>query len=233
MDPGNQGYRSFWLWRAESMQAQFGWEGLFIDNVEASRAKYAVRRIALAKYPNDQSFQAAVEGFLAYIEQSYSGPQHKPILANIISVRDNATWLRYARHLDGAMMESFVTHFSDTPVSDGPLLSSKWAQQISLAENALAQGKRLILVSQGQRSDFELQRYAFASYLLVANGNAAFRYANADSYCQVWTYPDYGFQLGSPLGARYLTGGRWRRDFLKGYVLVNPSTGRAAIVVNP
>ncbi len=228
MDPGSEGYRSFWLERSLTLQAEFGWDRLFIDNVEASRAKYVTRGISLAAYPDDLSFQSAVEGFLVYIERSYSLLLHRPILANIVSVADQATWNRYIRHLDGAMIESFVTDSSESQ-----LPASEWAQQMSLAEAALAQGKTLILVSQGRQQDEKLQRFAFASYLLIANGNAAFRYTNADAYLEAWMYPDYDLKLGSPLGSRYLDGDMWRRDFSHGKVVVNPDTGDAEIVVSP
>ena len=39
MDPGNPGYREFWIKSAQEMQMQFGWDGVFIDNVEASLSK--------------------------------------------------------------------------------------------------------------------------------------------------------------------------------------------------
>ncbi len=51
MDPGNEGYRWFWLKRAITLQTQFGWDGLFLDNVEASRAKFGTRGIALGELP--------------------------------------------------------------------------------------------------------------------------------------------------------------------------------------
>ena len=44
MDPGNAGYRWFWLRRAMTLQSQFGWDGLFLDNVDASRAKFGDTR---------------------------------------------------------------------------------------------------------------------------------------------------------------------------------------------
>ncbi len=228
MDPGNPEFRSFWLERAKKLQAEFGWDGLFIDNVEASRTKFTSRGISLRAYPDEFSFQAAVEGFLAYIEHGYSKPSGKPMLANIVSVADDATWFRYLGHLDGAMMESFATD-----QSDGRLGSAEWEEQMKLVERALAEGKKLILVSQGRQTDNDLQRYAFASFLLIANGNASFRYANADSYVEPWVYPDYGIRLGGALGPRYRAGEAWQRDFANGQVLVNPKTGRAAIMVHP
>ena len=146
MDPGNPEFRSFWLERAKKLQAEFGWDGLFIDNVEASRTKFTSRGISLRAYPDEFSFQAAVDGFLAYVEHGYSKPSGKPMLANIVSVADDATWFRYLGHLDGAMMESFATD-----QSDGRLGSAEWEEQMKLVERALAEGKSSFLSRRGGR----------------------------------------------------------------------------------
>jgi hypothetical protein len=92
-------------------------------------------------------------------------------------------------------------------------------------------GKSIILVSQGTRDDTTLQRFAFASYLLINQGNAFFRYANSSKYREVWLYEDYGIDLGVPLGARYLDGQVWRRVFSNGTVMVNPETHEVEINV--
>ena len=40
MDPGQEGFRTFWLERARQTQTLYKWDGLFLDNVEASLSKY-------------------------------------------------------------------------------------------------------------------------------------------------------------------------------------------------
>jgi hypothetical protein len=100
-------------------------------------------------------------------------------------------------------------------------------------ENSLAQGKTMILVAQGDREQADLQTFAFASFLLVANGNAVFRFTNSENYREVWLYENYDLDLGAPLGARYEEDGGWRRDFENGTVFVNPDDHKAEIVVNP
>jgi len=101
------------------------------------------------------------------------------------------------------------------------------------AEVALAQGKTLILVGQGTHEDKQLQTFAFASYLLIADGNAYFRYTNSDSYRDLWMYDNYNIDLGRPLGNRVKNENEWRRDFENGYVIVNPKDHKAQIVINP
>jgi hypothetical protein len=227
MDPGNEGFRQFWLERAREMQETYGWDSLFLDNVEASRAKMVEDDTIPAKYPDDESYTQAVDGFLAYIRESYFQPSGKKMYGNIVSVNDDAVRERYIQHLDGVMMESFATDWSD-----GYRKHDDWEDQLKLADWVLSLGKTLILVSQGDEGDLDRQNFAFASYLLVANGNAVFRYANSDSYREVWLYDDYKLDIGKPLGNRYKKQGMWRRDFSNGYVTVDPKKHTAEIVVN-
>ncbi len=228
MDPGNPGYREFWLERAREMQEQFGWNGVFIDNLEASLAKFADQGVIPARYPSDASYQAAVEGFLAFLRNNYFQPAGRPMSGNIVSVNSDAVWLDYLQYLDAALVELFATSWTEgyrSPVD--------WERQMSLVELALGQGKTLILVAQGNQADNELQQFAFASYLLIANGNAMFRYSNSDSYRETWLYSNYGVDLGAPLGPRKFEGLSWRRDFTHGYVSVNPWLHSAQIMVKP
>lgn len=226
MDPGNDGFRAFWLQRASELQETYGWDSVFIDNVEASRTKLVDNGVVLAKYPDDASFQKAVEGFLAYIRQNYFEPRQKPIYANIVSVDDDKVWKSYLQYVDGVMIESFATDWGS-----GFRSKDDWEQQMKEADEVLKLGKALILVSQGKQDDTNRQTFAFASYLLIANGNAFFRYTNSDSYRELWLYENYDLDLGMPKGERYESKGGWRRDFEKGYVFVKPQSHEAEIVI--
>jgi hypothetical protein len=100
-----------------------------------------------------------------------------------------------------------------------------------MAERTQTEGKHILLVSQGPQEDAQRQQFAYASYLLIANKLASFRYARADSYGYVWMYDNYSLQLGEPLGRRYQANGLWQRDFEKGSVRVNPRTHEASITM--
>jgi hypothetical protein len=228
MDPGNEEFRAFWLQRARELQETYGWDNIFLDNVEASRVKMINQSGSVAKYPDDVSYQKAVEGFLAYIRENYFGPRGKPIYGNIVSMDDDRVWDRYLQYMDGAMVESFATKWSD-----GYRSHDEWEEQMTQVHSALAQGKTMILVAQGAEEDTELQNFAFASYLLIANGNAVFRYTHSEAYRELWLYDNYNLELGAPLGLRYKDKGGWRRDFTNGYVTVNPRNHKAEIVLTP
>jgi len=228
MDPGNEGFRAFWLERARELQETYGWDNIFLDNVEASRTKMVGNNGSLAKYPDDKSYQKAVEDFLAYIRQNYFQPKGKLMYANIVSAKEEQDWESYLQYLDGVMIESFATDWSN-----GYRSRDEWEQQMEQADKALAEDKTLILVAQGNQKDNKLQNFAFASYLLIANGNAFFRYSNSESYRELWLYENYNIDIGTPLGDRYKQKGGWRRDFTKGYVIVKPQNQKAEIVVSP
>ena len=223
MDPDNSGYREFWLERAEELQNLYGWEGLFIDNVEASLNKFKRIGKLPAKYPDDESYQIAMEGFLAYIDENI---QYRPVYANIVECEDNSLWLGYLSFLDGAMIEDFAVGYNERYY-----LPVDWEKQLLMVVEAQKMKKPLILISQGQKNDLDREKFSFASYLLVSGGNLSFRYADSDFYGDAWFYENYFFPLGVPTSGYYEFEGGWRRDFTKGYVYVNPVLHESEIEV--
>ena len=225
MDPGNKGWQKYWLARARQDQQKYGWDGVFLDNVEASLTKRK-QKGEPANYRTEDSYLAAIEDFLSFIYKSYFQPNKHPLFANIIAVKDSRPWFDILDYLDGAMVEAFAVDWHD-----GYRDSDEWEEQMTLAEKAQGQGKLVILVAQGERNDDRRQQFAFASYLLVTRGRAAFRYSRANHYVQTWLYKNYQLQLGQPLGSRYQKHGTWFRDFEKATVSVNPSRHTSDIIL--
>jgi hypothetical protein len=228
MDPGNQEWRAFWLTRTQESQELLGWYGVFLDNVEGSLSKVYSLGGNPVNYPNDASYQAAIQGFLQYIYTSYFQPQGRPLMANIISLDSTAVWFNYLQYLDGAMDEAWAVDWHT-----GYNSVSEWNAELALAEQTQNNGKYAILISQGDQANTNRQNFAFASYLLVSNGKAAFRYTNYDNYGRTWLYPNYEIDLGSPLGSRYAQGDLWKRDFTNGSVTVDPLNHTAQISTTP
>ena len=219
MDPGNIEYREFWLARTKELQEEYNWDGVFIDNVEASLNKFRRLEQLPEKYSDDESYQAAIEGFLAYVYSQYFKPYQRPVYANIIEYEEEDVWLRYLNYLDGAMIEDFAVDYNDRYYRE-----SYWETQLNMSLQAQSMGKSLILVSQGEMSDTERARFSFVTYLLVNNGLASFRYTDSGYYEDVWLYQNYFLALGSPKGTFYQSDGGWRRDFENGDVFVNPAS---------
>jgi len=228
MDSGNSGWQSFWLERASLLQESYGWDGIFLDNVEASLSKIAEWGGQPALYPDDASYQAAIESELKLLYTEYFHPKGRPVFANIIAVRDPQVWLRYLQYLDGAMIENFATGW---PGDEG-LSPVEWEQQIQMAAQAQALGKKIILVAQGDQYDEQREVFALASYLLVSDGLAFFRYTNHNHYEDIWNYANQNSDLGIPLAPRYQAAQHWRRDFSKGFVIVDPVARTASITLD-
>jgi hypothetical protein len=230
MDPAHPGWRKYLVERIDEMQRTFGWEGVFFDNVEASLAKRQRSNGVPAKYPTDAAYQKAVKDLLVYLRSHYFGPQGRPVEANIIETRDDngPVWHDYLTQLDGAMREGWAINWSDSTYKD----EWSWERELQQVEDTQAAGKHMWLVALGSRTNTQRQQFAYGSYLLVAGGNASFRYTHYDRYNEAWDYPNYKLDLGQPLGRRYKKGSVWQRDFERGQVVVDPVKHTASIIVN-
>jgi hypothetical protein len=217
MDPASPGWREFFFARLIESQQTYGWRALFLDNVEASLSKFYGP--LPVKYPDNQSYQNAVLGFLQYLDVNYSQAYDRPMFGNIVARDSDAVWFNYLQYLDGAMQERFAVDWNETSY----LSITKWLNDLSLMERTQANGKYVILVAPGNQNDLNRESFAFASYLLISNGKAAFRYSTDDAYGSVWLYDNYKVNLGNPLGSRYAIGSVWRRDFDNGCVAVDPA----------
>ncbi|MFM8321655.1 MAG: putative glycoside hydrolase [Chloroflexota bacterium] len=226
MDPGNPGWQAFFLERARQVQETYAWDGVFLDNVEVSYAKLERKGIRLQKYPDEQAYLSAIQGFLKHLYEGYFQPQGKLLYANLVATQDEAGWAAYLPWLDGVMHEGWAVDWPNRWRSQ-----EQWEAQLSLAEQVQQAGKFMFVISQGRQEDAALQEFAFASYLLINQGQAAFRYAHSSSYRGVWLYDNYRLPLGLPLGPRYRQGDAWRRDYTNGYVTVDPQSHAVQIVV--
>jgi hypothetical protein len=228
MDPGNPGWRAFFLQRIrQAQEADKNWGGVFLDNVEVTRITRERDNEIPAAYPDEAGYQAAVQGFLAYLRTNYFNTPSHLMFANLVARRDDGDFTKYLTYLDGVMHEGWAIDWPNRYRS-----AAIWEKQMTLAEKTQAMSKTIILVSQGKQADLELQKFAYASYLLINQGRAAFRYGNSSNYHEAWLYDDYKLNLGQALGPRYRDGAAWRRDFTNGFVTVNPETHEVQIKTN-
>jgi hypothetical protein len=204
------------------LQKGYGWAGVFLDNVDASFDKHS----RMLNYPDVPSYQTAVLGFLEYISTNYFRPENRPLYANIVGLPDDdqTVWFDYLRFLDGVLIEDFGVDWAG-----GYYGWAMWEEQLNRVERTAALGEGLILLGQGEQDDAQRQTFAFASYLLVSNGQMFFRYTMSKHYNELWWYDNYSVALGDPLGPRYKVGETWYRDFAGGQVMVNPVQLTASI----
>jgi hypothetical protein len=224
MDPGNPYWRDFWLERVRQVQDQGSWDGVFLDNVEMTFSFREQRNEFPQAYPTEQSYQEAIQEFLRSIYQDYFHPNGKLLFANLVARKDDSVWTSYLNNIDGAMHEGWSI---DWP--NGYRSPQTWEKHLRLVEETQRMGKTILLVSQGFQNQEDLQQFAYASYLLVMQGKAYFRYANSSNYRDAWLYRNYQLNIGDPINDRYQVGEGWRRDFSNGWVEVNPTQHTAII----
>lgn len=222
MDPGNQEWREFFLQRIKENMADNHWDGVFLDNVEVSLARLESRGQFPIQYSKDEEYRAVITGFLQYMRSEYFDENTQLIFANLIATHNEQDRLQYIDLLDGTMHESWAVS-----KAKGYYPATTWESQMDLAEQTQEAGRYIILVSQGDKEDLQKENFTFASYLLINQGRAIFRYADSSHYTEIWWYENYTIDLGQPLGARYKNGNRWYRDFANGRVMVDPEAQKA------
>lgn len=220
MDWGNPDWQQWFNGRVKLMRQSGDWSGTFFDNLEASFAKRIQCPPVPVKYPDDATYIAAVKSFLTYQRKNLTGL----LYANIINRRTTDTWMDYLELLDGGFDESWGVGWRDLYVKP-----DQWESDLDLVNRSRSASKGVMLVSQGSQIDKSRQCFAYASFLLVSDDGAAFRYASADSYGSAWWYDTYDQELGEALTDVMMDGDNFIRVFERGYVMVNPVTHDARI----
>lgn len=229
MDPGNKGWRDFWLSRIKISQPQ-GWDGIFIDNLATQFGMHhGDFSKKLKKYPTDESYRDAVVGFLSYVRTQYFKPNKRLMYGNISTYwNQEPVYFRYMEHLDGAMDE-----FWAYPRTGWYPIKS-FQRRLDRLGDTVKRGKVVYLVSQGPRSNSQRQQFGLATYLLIADSKAFFRYTSDKDggYGQMWLYDNYKLKLGEPLGAyKKNSSNVYTREFANGKVTVNPIAQTSNITI--
>jgi hypothetical protein len=230
MNPAASGWRAHLAQHARESLQSFGFDGLFIDNLDTSLTRLQQQEAnstgTVQEFATAASFRSAAGGLLAALRGQVG---NGTIWANTVGAyempSDEDGYLPY---LDGVMREYFVDLWNGSYASP-----AVWEAQLQQAEKLSSQGKAFLGVAQGSPTDMTRMRFGVASYLLVADARAFIRYADANAYHQAWLYNEYQARLGSPTTVRYQAGGLWRRDFACGSVTVDPASHASTIAVDP
>lgn len=231
MNPADAGWRAFAQERLLYIKEHWGYDGLWLDNVDLDLGR-ATRESKnsdgrVREYSSDADWRSAMAGWLQGVRGKLGD---WPVWANIVGGTIEASaWDAYAPYLDGAMDESFAVRWVDDRRTD-----EEWEAQLQRAERWLDTGKGLVMVGQGPRDDTGRMLFTLASYMLVANERASYRYTRFDQYYDsLWLYPQFetAKALGGALGPRYeVEKGVWRREFAGGYVEVNVRAHTGSLV---
>lgn len=232
MNPGNKELRE-WMARRMAQLLQPDGDvvnGVFLDNVELSLGKVN-RQLALSdgktqEYADDASYRAAWAGYLKQLSDTLR--PNKQIWGNMIAdPYDGSAWDSYMDYLDGGLAEAFAAGWPGSRFSP-----TRWERHMEQISKVLARGKSVVGVTQGDKDSDDLLDFGVGCYLLVAQGDRAyFRYSQYADYGNWHRSQTFHYDLGNPLGERARQAdGRWRRDFERGYVLVDPKNRTAEIV---
>jgi hypothetical protein len=219
MDVGNPAYQQAWLANVTSELKRYGWDGVLIDNANASlQYPWILNGRTIPRYPTDLDYQAATTGFLEQV-----GPALKKqgflVIANMNDAPE-ALWERWIGLTSGAMKE-WWTKDGVIP-GEGFLGGSDWRHQMDLFRVAQSKHRIFLAVTETREPDSRAMRYARASFLLGWDGGpsaSVYQICNSDPWSA-----DSTTHIGFPTTAAYQAGGVWRRGFTQGTVLVNPSS---------
>ncbi len=234
MNPGSSVFRSYVGTKAVENYADFktggltnigtnGFsKGIFLDNawsnVNTARNDAGGPLNEYADSPaSDAQWQSDVSAMLTGIKNgihSYNSLGELWGNAGGISQNEDA----YLSVMDGFMFETWVTNFD----GDALLTQAQVESNMSQVDAIVAAGKSALLVPQGNAAtDHALMQYSHAAYLLVAAPKVYFRFQNAADYRRFWDFPEYDFNIGTPLESRVLLPSR--RMFSGGIALCNMS----------
>jgi len=220
MDVGDAEYQTAWLEKVAAELKANGWDGVFMDDANASPARHLCGR-TLAKYGTDAAYAAAVDAFLAKV-----GPalQERGLLAvtNVRVTPDAAgrtLFTRWLQHSSGVAVEGWTKSGRET---SGHLAGDAWSFQQELLRETERANKIFLALTQGPDADRRSRRYARSSFLLAWGGGASALVYIPEGTTDGWS-PESAVEVGTPFGEPYRAGTAWRRDFTGGTVVVNPT----------
>jgi Hypothetical glycosyl hydrolase family 15 len=219
MDVGSRSYQKAWAHNVAAELHRRGWDGVFLDNVATSMQypSYLNGRV-LARYPGPGDYQRATSSFVRHV-----GPdlrrRHLFVVGNINDARPNV-WSRWVSHLSGAAKEWWTK--SDGSFGRGALSGADWTYQMRLLRQAQSRGKAFVAIAYGRADDHAAMQYARASFLLFARGSrSALTFSTgcgAEPPARDWRQ-----DLGIPTSGASRVGVVWRRTFVGGLAVVNPT----------
>jgi hypothetical protein len=228
-DPGNAGYRAAWLAAVRARVLADGFDGVMLDDVNTFPGHcLGDRGIPIAEYATDEAYGDAVVGFLAAVgpELRDAGLAVAPNIAmnpwDEVQVAQTLAMLPHVTH----QVREYWMRWNDSTNFGG----DEWATTLETMRAAEAAGVGYLAIpyGPGDEGPTEGQRYGRASWLLARDGRA-------DSAWGYWGDgedpfgPDWGPDVGLPIGEAEAVDGAWRRPFAAGIVVVNP--GEAAVTV--
>jgi hypothetical protein len=252
-DVGNSAYQQAFITNVRNKLATTpGLDGIFLDNVVADVSPTWMTSCGCfpAKYPSLAAWQTAQVGFVAALGSALKSSGFY-VLPNAqgwtkgSSNTDNGVdtqnwWIKLAPYVSGLMNEYWMQNANNVTqlMSDGSGgFMTSWAGWQKLVSIAQSHGVDFFGSTQGSSTFTQGMRFGKASFLLDWDGGGgAFTYSvspafvGPDPYNAAWAS-----DLGAPQGAKFAvlpSANVWRRNYTRGVVVVNPTTGAVVVAIN-
>jgi hypothetical protein len=224
MDFGNPQYQQAWLQNVLADVQANGWDGVMIDDVNASQTYHLGGR-TIAKYPTAAQQQEAMRSFLAAVGPGLTSRGALALPNIFVEWPSGPTiWSQWIGYTSGAVQEYWTKWGTGTTQQ---FTGSDWTYRQDFLRLTQQAGKIYLGVTYAPSTDLRSMEYARGSFLLDWDGGASalvFDPGATDPWNESWTR-----DLGLPSGARFAVGAAWRRNYSGGTVVVNPSTSTTTV----
>ena len=237
-DFGNPAFRDWWIRNAATTMAK-GYRGLFVDDVNmewrvgnGAGAFVAPRDPRTGTTMTETSWRRYMAEFT---EQIRAALPDKEIVHNAIwfagcGSAPDSCWSdpSIRRELLAADYIELERGVNDAGITGG---GGRWGYETFMAriDWLHSQGKAVVFDSQADSA--AAREYGLASYFLVSTGRDLLGNDAGGTPADWWN--GYDVELGAPKGNRYAWSGLVRRDFERGFVLVNKPGGAHRAVELP
>lgn len=216
-DYGNRAYQRQWIRNVLADVRDHGWDGVDVDNALTTADAYG----RTMKYPTNGAVQAATYSALRMV----GGALRHAGVASVFNVGYATTfpglWQRWLRPVAGLEQEFYLS-FSAQPSATG----RTWAAYEAEVRSCVALHKRCWFHTGGHSAPVTARTrgYALASYLLAADNRQLLALGSGTPArrARCWV-------LGRPLGPGRRVGEAWRRNFVGGIAVANPSMSRLSV----
>lgn len=201
--------------------------GIFLDNLDMSFTQLTTDGGGYPpkEYPTYQQYDSAMISLIHALKSKIGSKQ---LIGNLNDL--TASWDSFLVDMDGGLAESWGTNWNTTVSS-----TSELSTILTRAEDWLAHGKKLYLVTQGNDTGIN-NLWGLSLYLLISQPGAEYRYGLGSAYGKYFETPEYAYQLGSALGSRTKVSDSplvYERCFIAGKVTVDLSAKKSVISQTP
>jgi Hypothetical glycosyl hydrolase family 15/Bacterial Ig domain/Bacterial Ig-like domain (group 3) len=223
MDPGNAGWRASLLNNVQAAIADSGFDGVFLDTLGRGALTYTVTGRCInprtgAEY-TIADWERSTSELARHIREQTGRHAVGNGASNGIVYFGSPPSSIVAQHLDGGLAEGFTRNgaFAAGSANETQILQDIAMLADGPVMNVLTKDWRT--VAEGTK-DQEM-RYSFATFLLGTDGRDVFGWTGSKTEMTRF-HPLWDVDLGTPQGASYALGsGRYRRDFARGFVIVD------------